>query len=86
MGIFTRRSQLERVLETVDDVVDALNGNRLGRPRLGAAKPLKASLIAAGGVAGLTAASAGISSLRRRTEGAGNERQATRSGRGRRDS
>ena len=37
-------------------------------PRLGSSKARKAGLIAAGSVAGLTAGSAGISSLRRRSE------------------
>ena len=37
-------------------------------PRIGSTKARKAGLIAAGSVAGLTATSAGISSLRRRSE------------------
>ena len=37
-------------------------------PRIGSSKARKAGLIAAGSVAGLTAGSAGISSLRRRSE------------------
>ena len=39
----------------------------------GSGKALKAGLIAAGGLAGLTAGSAGISSLRHHREGAGDD-------------
>jgi hypothetical protein len=63
MRLFNRKSELERLLDTVNDSLDALSGGlRKGKIR-------KAGLIA-GGLAGLTAGSAGISSLRRRTEGA----------------
>ena len=56
---FNRKSSLDRLLGTLT--------SRLRR-RIGADKA-KAGLIAAGGLAGLTAASAGVSSLRRRLEG-----------------
>ena len=81
MRLFNRKSQLQRLLETVNDSLDAPGGIRLGVPGgLGSSgkalrdalptdKALKAGLIA-GGLAGLTAGSAGISSLRRRKEGA----------------
>lgn len=63
MRLFNRKSELERLLDIVNDSLDALSGGlRRGKIR-------KAGLIA-GGLAGLTAGSAGISSLRRRTEGA----------------
>jgi hypothetical protein len=79
--LFNRKSQLQRLLETVNDVLDVPGGRRLSLPGgLGSPgktlkdavptdKALKAGLIA-GGLAGLTAGSAGISSLRRRREGA----------------
>ena len=59
---FKRKSRLQRMLENVPgsvDVPDAVKSN------LPSTKPAKAGLIAAGGLAGLTAASAHISSLRR---------------------
>jgi hypothetical protein len=62
MRPFSRKSRSERLLETVNDSVYAVSGG-LRKGRI-----LKAGLIA-GGLAGLTAASAGISSLRRRKEG-----------------
>ena len=61
MRPFNRKSQLERLLESLGDSLDV--------PSVDSGKATKAGLIAAGGLAGLTAASAGISSLRRRTEG-----------------
>ena len=80
MRLFNRKSQLQRLLETVDDVLDTPGGIKLGMPggagsgrRLKAAlsndRAMKAGLIA-GGVAGLAAGSTGISALRRRHEGA----------------
>jgi TRAP-type mannitol/chloroaromatic compound transport system permease large subunit len=62
MRPFSRKSQSERLLETVNDSLDALSGG------LTKSTILKGGLIA-GGLAGLTAASAAISSLRRRHEG-----------------
>ena len=84
MRLFNRKSQLQRLLETVNDSLETPSGLRLGMPGgLGSSgkalkdavptdKALKAGLIA-GGLAGLTAGSAGISSLRRRREGARND-------------
>jgi hypothetical protein len=85
-----RKSNLERLLETVSDSLDAANvlkaalpdGLRSGKTlkeALPTGKSLKAVVprgralkagLVAGGLAGLTAGSAGISSLRRRGEGA----------------
>jgi hypothetical protein len=81
MRLFNRKSQLQRLLENVNDSLDALSGIKFDTPSGGggAAKALKAALPKdkarkagwiAGGLAGLTAGSAGISSLRRRQEGA----------------
>lgn len=62
MRLLHRKSEPDRLLDTVGDSLGALSGaaNR--------SKLLKAGLIA-GGVAVLTAGSAAISSIRRRMEG-----------------
>jgi hypothetical protein len=74
MRLFNRKSPLQRLLETVNDSLDAsTSGIKSRLPSGDSAKTLKAGLIAAGSLAGLTAASAGISSLRRRNEGARDE-------------
>jgi hypothetical protein len=74
MRLFNRKSPLQRLLETVNDSLDAsTSGIRSRLPSGDSAKTLTAGLIAAGSLAGLTAASAGISSLRRRSEGARDE-------------
>jgi hypothetical protein len=69
MRVFNRKSQLQRVLESIGDSLDVPSGIKK-LPDGGSGKALKAGLIAAGGLAGLTAGSAGISSLRRQREGA----------------
>jgi hypothetical protein len=56
--IFTRKSERKRLSDSLGELRDGLAKRRL----------LKAGLIA-GGLAGLTAGSAGISSRRRRDEG-----------------
>jgi hypothetical protein len=66
MRLFNRKSQLERLLDAIDDTLDNVPGGLKRLPKRGSGKALKAGLIAAGGLAGLTAGSAGISSLRRR--------------------
>ena len=58
MRPFKRKTRLQRLTDTVNDAVDLPSG-----------KATKAGLITATGLAGLTAASAAISSLRRRGEG-----------------
>ena len=58
MGIFKRKSERERLSDSLGELRDGWTKSRL----------LKAGLIA-GGLASLTAGSAGISSLRRRNEG-----------------
>ena len=62
MRVFSRKSELERFLETGGDGFHTLAAS------LSKGKVIKAGLIA-GGFAALTAASAGISSLRRRDQG-----------------
>ena len=61
---FRRKNSLEHVLDQL--------GGSLDVPSVGSNKATKTGLIAAGSIAGLTAASAGISSLRRRKEGTRN--------------
>jgi hypothetical protein len=63
--VLTRKSEPEpeRLLETVNDALRELSGN------VTKSKVMKAGLVA-GSLAGLTAGSAAISSLRRRREGA----------------
>ncbi|MDQ5832609.1 MAG: hypothetical protein M3550_06070 [Actinomycetota bacterium] len=79
MRLLNRKSQLQRLLETVNDSLDVPSGIKFGLPAVGTGNALKAGLpkgkalkagLIAGGLAGLTAGSAGISSLRRRQEGA----------------
>ena len=83
MRFFNRKSQLQRLLENANDSLDALSGIKFDAPSASRpGKALKAALPKdkarkagwiAGGLAGLTAGSAGISSLRRRQEGARND-------------
>jgi hypothetical protein len=63
MKVFTRKSEPEELLETVSESLHALSGSSTK------GKVMKVGLIAVS-LAGLTAGSAAISSLRRRTEGA----------------
>ena len=58
MRPFKRKTRLQQLTDTVSEAVDLPSG-----------KATKAGLIAASALAGLTAASAGISSLRRRGDG-----------------
>ena len=62
MRIFTRKRRPERLIDSASDSLGEL------REGLTKGRLLKAGLIA-GGLTALTAGSAGISSLRRRTEG-----------------
>jgi hypothetical protein len=75
-----RKSRLQRALQTVGDALGASGAPKLAVPgAIGSAKALKPSVpkgtavkagLIAGGLAGLTAGSAGISALRERAEGA----------------
>ncbi len=47
MGLFNRKSQFERLLDAVDDVLDELPGELKGLPKGGSGKALKAGLITA---------------------------------------
>jgi hypothetical protein len=64
MKLLRAKTEPDRLLDTVGDSFASLGGG-VNRSKL-----LKAGLIA-GGVAALTAGSAAISSIRRRTEGSG---------------
>ena len=66
MRLFDRRSRLQRLLD--DTPLDLPKGTRSGLANVPSSKAAKAGLIAVGGVVGLTAASAGVSSLRRRSQ------------------
>jgi hypothetical protein len=78
MRLFNRKSKFERLLESVNDSLETMTG-LAAASGVGSGKALKDALpkdkarkagLIAGGVAGLTAGSAGVSSLRRRLEGA----------------
>jgi hypothetical protein len=75
MGLFNRKSNLQKIAETVGDSLDIPSALKFDLPDVAGSggKALKAGLIAAGGLAGLTAGSAGISSLRHHREGAGDD-------------
>jgi hypothetical protein len=68
MRIIRRKSRLQRLLATVEGSFPASIGKRLRLPVRPSDKTVKVGLIAAGGLTGLTAGSAGVSSLRRRGE------------------
>jgi hypothetical protein len=73
MRILNRKTRLQRLLDSVNDTLDVPDGLRFDLPERGPGKALKAGLIAVGGLAGLTAGSAGISSLRQHREGASDD-------------
>ena len=72
MRILNRKTPLQRFLDSVNDTLDVPDGLRFDLPGRSSGKALKAGLIAVG-LAGLTAGSAGISSLRQHREGASND-------------
>jgi hypothetical protein len=65
---FKRKTTLQRFLDTVGDQLEAATDATPDLSSVSSRKGVKTGLIAAGSVAGLTAASAGISSLRDRIE------------------
>lgn len=73
MRILKRKNPLDRLLDSITDALDVPSGVKPSLPRGGSGKAVKASLLTAGSLAGLTAASAGISSLRRRSKGAADD-------------
>jgi hypothetical protein len=77
MRVFRRKSQMRRLRDTVSDAVEAPMKKvslpsrpmkKVGLPSGPPDKTVKTGLIVAGGLAGLTWVSAGISSLRRHSE------------------
>jgi hypothetical protein len=65
---FRRKSTVHRFLDTVGDQLAAVADAAPDLPAGRSGKAVKTGLIAAGSVAGLTAASAGVSSLRDRID------------------
>ncbi|HEY4097400.1 MAG TPA: hypothetical protein VGM33_17895 [Baekduia sp.] len=66
---FKRKSTLQRVVDAVGDQLDgAASRATPDLHAIGSGKAVKTGLITAGGLAGLTAGSAAISSLRHRRE------------------
>jgi hypothetical protein len=67
---FNRKSPLQRFLDSLDDSLGAAGDLTSSLPSgVRSSKAAKVGLVAASGVAGLTAASAGISTVRRHLEG-----------------
>jgi hypothetical protein len=66
--LFRRKNTLQRFVDTVSDQLDAVSGVKPDIREVSSRKPVKTGLIAAGSVAGLTAGSAVISSLRQRID------------------
>ena len=65
-----KKSWTERMVQTLGDSLDAATDAKLSAPDMSSSKTRRAGLIAAVSAIGLTAGSAGISSLRRRSESA----------------
>jgi hypothetical protein len=65
---FKRKSGIQRFAETIGDQLGAASNVTHDLPSVGSSKAVKRGLIAAGSVAGLTAGSAAISSLRHRAD------------------
>jgi hypothetical protein len=70
MRLLNRKTPLQQFLDSVSDTLDVPDGLRFDIPGGRPGKAVKAGLLAIGGLAGLTAGSAGISSLRHQREGA----------------
>ena len=65
---FRRKNTLQRFLDTVGDQVEAATDAKPDLSAVSSRKGVRTGLIAAGSVAGLTAVSAAVSSLRDRIE------------------
>jgi hypothetical protein len=63
-----KKSRMERILQTLGDSLDAATDAKVSVPDVSSSKTRRAGLIAAVSAVGLTAGSAGISALRRRSE------------------
>ena len=74
MGLINRKSRIQQVVETVTAGIEAANRNDLvPKQRAGIGSRIKTGVVAAGGLAGLTAASAAISSLLKSSQGASSD-------------
>jgi hypothetical protein len=69
MRPFHKKSRLQRLTRPVSDSLDLPLGVMSSLPTKVSPKAGKSGLIAAGGLVGLTAGSAAVSSLRRRSKG-----------------
>ncbi len=72
MRPLSRKTRLQRLRKTVNNSLE-MPSIKSAMPSVGSGKAAKTGLIAAGGLAALTAGSAGISSLRRQAEGSTDE-------------
>jgi len=72
MRPLSRKTRLQRLRKTFNNSLE-MPSIKSAMPRVGSGKAAKTGLLAAGGLAALTAGSAGISSLRRQGEGASDE-------------
>jgi hypothetical protein len=68
MGLFRRKSRVEQVVGPIVKSVAAVKAVPAVTAKLGNSKAMKSGLAAAGGLIGLTAGSAAVSSARRRSE------------------
>jgi hypothetical protein len=69
MRPFHKKSRLQRLIRPVSDPLDLPLGVMSSLPAKVSSKAGKSGLVAAGGLVGLTAGSAALSSLRRRNKG-----------------
>jgi hypothetical protein len=66
---FNRKSAPQRLVESVEDAISKPIGRKVKLPDPPSGKAMRTGLLALAGAMGLTAGSAGVSSLRRRAEG-----------------
>jgi len=65
---FNRKSTPQRIVETVEDAISKPIGRKVRLPDPPSGKAMRTGLLALAGAMGVTAGSAGLSSLRRRGE------------------
>jgi len=63
-----RKSAPQRLVESVEDAISKPIGHKVKLPDPPSGKAMRTGLLALGGAMGITAGSAGVSSLRRRAE------------------
>lgn len=74
MRLLNRKSRLRRLVGSIGDSRDLPRGIKSSLPAVDSSKATRYGLLAAGGLAGLTAGSAAVSSARRRTKGSRDNR------------